>query len=184
MLVTAVSKLFAAVPTSRSADLTAANVEAVGFALAAATFADKVFSALDICPVCAEYWDFTSLFKVANCCLIVAMSLEILARAPWLSDVSLRLCTVFFRLAMSEHTAGLLLALLLGLGPLPVVVVLLQLVRATARTPTARSRRYREDAVTPSTVRRDRGEAHPPDRMRRAAGPPPPSALTTIVHRG
>lgn len=137
---TAVSKSCAAAPTSRSADRTAANVDAVGFALAAATFADKAFSVLDICLVCAEYWVFASLFKVANCCLIVAMSLEILARAPWLSDVSLRLCAVVFRLAMSEHTAGLLLALLLGPGPLPVLVVLLQPVRATARTPAARSR--------------------------------------------
>lgn len=139
---TAVSKSCAAAPTSRSADRTAANVDAVGFALAADTFADKAFSALDICAVCAEYWVFASLFKVANCCLIVAMSLEILARAPWLSDVSLRLCAVFFRLAMSEQTAGLLLALLLGLVPLPlpVLVVLLQPVRATARTPAARSR--------------------------------------------
>jgi hypothetical protein len=43
---------------------------------------------------------------------------------------------------MSEHTAGLLLALLLGPGPvpLPVSVVLLQPVRATARTPAAKSR--------------------------------------------
>jgi hypothetical protein len=141
VLVTAVSKSCAAAPTSRSADRTAANVDAVGFALAAATFADTAFSALDICLVCAEYWVFASLFKVANCCLIVAMSLEILARAPWLSDVCLRLCAVFFRLAMSEQTAGLLLALLLGLVllPLPVLVVLLQPVRATARTPAARS---------------------------------------------
>jgi len=141
--VTAVSRSCAAAPTSRSADRTAANVDAVGFALAAATFADKAFSALDICLVCAEYWVFAWLFKVANCCLIVAMSLEILASAPWLSDVSLRLWAVFFRLAMSEHTAGLLLALLLGPGPpvpLPVSVVLLQPVRATARTPAAKSR--------------------------------------------
>jgi len=55
VVVTAVSKSCAALPTSRSADRTAASVDAVGFALAAATFADKVLSALYICRVCAEY---------------------------------------------------------------------------------------------------------------------------------